>query len=232
MLSVLNSWYSPWREYIAEFIGTFLFVFITLAVVLSNILYTDIGTVGVAVSIGFSYAALVYATAHLSGGFLNPAIVVALWLAQKVSFFKAIFFIFFQISAGFAAALLVNFVFGAGSVQLHLGAPEIGSAVSVSSALILEAIFTGALVFTVFSTMVDRSGSVSFGPLVLGLLLTAVTLAALPISGSGFNPARVIGPYVISADVSNLAVWIIGPLVGSLFSLKYEILFLRKKFKK
>ncbi len=82
-----------WRAYIAEFLGTFIFVVISSWVVLADIYFGDIGKVGVALTIGFAYGALIFVTSHLSGGFLNPAVTVALWLAQKLSGRKTIFFI-------------------------------------------------------------------------------------------------------------------------------------------
>ena len=217
-----------WRAYLAEFLGTFILVLVSSWVVLARFLYPDINNLEIALAIGFSYAALIFATIHLSGGFLNPALTLALWLSQKLSGTKTVFFIIFQILASFAAGGVLLLIFGANALQFGLGGPALGVNVSLQTAVLTEALMTAGLVFVTFATMVDRGGPVSFGPLVLGLILVGETIVALPISGAAFNPARAIGPAVLAKSVDSLAVWIIGPLLGSLFGIVYAFLFLKK----
>ena len=217
-----------WRAYLAEFLGTFILVLVSSWVVLARFLYPDINNLEIALAIGFSYAALIFATIHLSGGFLNPALTLALWLSQKLSGTKTVFFIIFQVLASFAAGGVLLLIFGANALQFGLGGPVLGINVSLQVAVLTEALMTAGLVFVTFATMVDRGGPVSFGPLVLGLILVGETIAALPISGAAFNPARAIGPAVLAKSVDSLAVWIIGPLLGSLVGVVYSLLFLKK----
>lgn len=218
-----------WRSYIAEFFGTFFFVLISSMAVVVDSLYGGLGIVGVSLAIGFSYSAIVFGTVNLSGGYLNPSITVALWLARKLSSIKTVIFLVMQILASFLAALFVLTVFGMNALELGLGSPILGIDVSLSQAVFVEAIFTAGLVFAVFTTMVDRQGPVSFGPLVLGFYVVAVTLILLPISGAGINPARALGGLILSGQTNSLAVWFIGPLSGSLLAIFYEVIFLRKK---
>jgi len=220
-----------WRDYIAEFFGTFFFIFVSSMAVIVDSLYGGLGIVGVSLAIGFTYAAIVFGTVHLSGGYLNPAITIALWLARKLSPIKTIIFLFLQIVAGIVAAMFALTIFGANALEIGLGSPSLGIDVSLSQAVFVEAIFTAGLIFAVFTTMVDRRGPVSFGPLVLGLYVVAATLILLPVSGAGINPARALGGLMLSGQTNSLAVWIIGPLSGSLLAIFYESLFLRKKNK-
>ncbi|OGE09147.1 hypothetical protein A3A60_01190 [Candidatus Curtissbacteria bacterium RIFCSPLOWO2_01_FULL_42_26] len=219
---------SDWRAYLAEFLATLAFVFITCLAVLSNQFYGQIGDVGVALAIGFSYAALVFASAHIAGGYLNPAVTLALWLAGRMSHIKAVFLIIAQIAASFAAAALIYWIFGSNAQRFFLGMPSVGIGIEMAGAIAIEAILTAALVFVVFATAVDRRGPVSFSALALGLYVTCATIAALAISGAVLNPARAIGPAVLSQSYESLAVWLIGPVTGSLFGPLYEVVFLRK----
>lgn len=221
-----------WRSYIAEFLGTFAFVFIASGVVVGDLYFGNIGKIGIATTIGFAYAALVFSTVHLSGGYLNPSITLALWLTQKLSGTKTIFFILVQILASLSAAAVLLLIFGQEAKQVNLGAPILGVGTIIQAAVLVETILTAILIFAVFATMIDRAGPVSFGPLVLGLVLTAETLFAFPLTGAAFNQVRVLGPAIISATFENLAVWIIAPLAGSLFGLVYDFLFLKKPSKK
>lgn len=225
---IFKSWFVDWRGYVAEFLGTFVFVFLANGAVIVNFLYGDIKTLGLAITIGFSYAVLLFMTVYRSQGYLNPAVTVALWLVKRISHVNALFYLLAQILASFAAAGLLILIFSESAKQIALGGPNIGVNVEMSTAVLVEAILTAGLIFATFATMVDRRGPVSFGPLVIGLFTVAAATVALPISGAGFNPARAIGPGVFSNSINNLAVWIIGPLVGSLFALVYEFVFLKK----
>ena len=223
----ISDWFLPWRSYLAEFLGTFIFVLLSCWVLITKFLYAGINNLEVAIVIGFSYAACVFATANLSGGFLNPALTLALWLSQKLSGVKAVFFIVAQILASFAASLLLLLIFGTDAAKLGFGGPTLGTGVSLQTAVLVEAVMTASIVFVTFATMVDKIDPASFGPLVLGLIVVGETIAALPVSGAAFNPARAIGPAVLSRSFDTLAVWIIGPLSGSLVAVIYELVFLR-----
>lgn len=212
----------------AEFLGTFVFVFVASGAVLSNIFYGDVGSLGVALATGLSLAAMIWATAAISGGHLNPAVTLAVWLTGKISVINAVFYIASQVLASFAAGGVLLYIFGDRAIRFNLGAPILGADVAVGTALLLEAILTAVLVFAVFATVVDRRGSVSFGPLVIGLVVVCGGIFAGPITGAALNPARAIGPAVITGSFTNLPIWILGPFAGSLFGLVYEFLFLRK----
>lgn len=222
----------PWRAYLAEFLGTFVFVLISSGAVLSNIFFGDVGVLAQATATGLALAAMIWATAAISGGHINPAVTLAMWFAGKISATGAIFYIGAQIMASFAAAGLLLFVYGSRAIQFSLGAPVLGADISVQAAVVIEMVLTAALVFAVFATVVDRRGPVSFGPLVIGLVVMVSGIFAGPLTGAVLNPARVLGPAVLSNSFTNLPIWILGPLAGSLFGIVYEFVFLRKASKK
>jgi len=215
---------------LAEFLGTFVFVFSASCAVLSDKMFTNLGLVGIALATGLSLSAAIFATVHISGGHLNPAVTMAMWFAQKINTVNALLYIFSQLFASFVAAFLVFLIFGNKSLDFFLGGPTLGSGAGIQSAMILEAIFTAILVFAVFATAVDKRGPTSFGPWVVGLVVVVATLAAGDISGAALNPARALGPLVISKVFDfRLLVYIIGPLAGSVFGLVYDLVFLKNK---
>jgi aquaporin Z len=222
----------PWRAYVAEALGTFFFVLIASGAVLTNIFFVDLGVLAQALAGGLALGTMIFLTAAISGGHLNPAVTLSLWLARKISAVNALFYICAQILASFAAGWVLLYIFGTKAMQFGLGAPILGTGVSPQAALILEAILTSALVFAVFATVVDKRGPGSFGPLVIGLVAAISGIFAGPITGAALNPARILGPAIISQSYTNLPIWILGPLTGSLFGLVYEFLFLRKTSKK
>ena len=228
-ISTFKDWIGDWRAYLAEFLGTFLFVLISSFAVLTEALYGDISIAEIAIVIGFSYAALIFAFGHLAGGYLNPATTISLWLVQRLSASKTVFFLTAQLIASFMAAWVLLLFFGADGIKYSLGSPSLGLNISLTQAVLLEAVFTAGLVLVLFSTMVDRRGPVSFGPLALGLYLVAASIILISVTGAALNPARVIGPAIVSKSTNTLAVWIIGPLAGSLIGIVYELVFLKKK---
>ena len=229
MIKLIKDLASPWRAYVAEFLGTFVFVVVSSGTVLTNVFYGDVGIFGIALATGLSLAVMIYATLPISGGHLNPAVTLALWLAQKIGGGVAFFYILAQVLASLAAAKFLLIIYGQRAVEFSLGAPKIG--VSIQTALVIEVILTAVLVFAVFATLVDRRGQAAFGPLVVGLVVVVATLMAGPLSGAVLNPARVFGPLIVSNSYDSLAVWVVGPAAAGLFGIVYEFLFLRK-FKK
>lgn len=230
-LKFLKDWFSDWRAYLAEFLGTFVVVLIICGTVLVNNINQDVGILGIALVSGFIYGAMMFATVHLSGGHLNPAITLALWLSQKIKGATAFFYVVCQLLASFAAAGFLLLIFGQNAKEFLLGGPVVGVGVSLQNALIIEAVLTAILVFAYFATLVDRRGPVSFGPLVVGFVYLVSGIFATSLSGAVLNPARALGPAVISRSFDTLVIWIVGPAAGGLFGIVYDFLFLKKTSK-
>lgn len=217
-----------WRAYVAEFLGTFVFVFVAAGAVLTNVLFGELGSLGVPIATGLSLGVMIFATVAISGGNLNPAVTFSLWLAQKISTVTAVFYVLMQLLASVAAAYSLQFIFGSRATEFFLGGPALSVDTTVPIALSLEAILTAVLVFVVFATAVDKRGPVSFAPLAIGLTVLVAGIFAGPITGAALNPARAIGPLVVSGHYDSLMVFVIGPLMGSLMGLFYEFVFLRQ----
>ena len=220
-----------WRGYTAEFLGTFVVVFISCGAVLVNTLYGDIGNIGVALATGLAYTAAMYATFFISGGHLNPAITLSLWLARKISSVTFIFYLMSQIAAGFAAACLLLYIFGDRGVKFYLGGPMIGVEVSQQIAVVVEAVLVAILVFVFFATALDKRGQIGFAPMAVGLLVVGATIFASQLTGAALNPAGVIGPLVISRSSSDLVVFVLGASLSSIFGIIYDFLFLKSRKK-
>jgi glycerol uptake facilitator-like aquaporin len=248
------------RALIAEFAGTFAWVFISAAAILGNAVAPQINSIpiepiGIALVTGMSYAGLLAVTAPLSGGFLNPAITLALWVFHRVDTGRAVALAAVQFGGAALGGLAVRGLLSLrldaviaarmGTPHLNLeafGTDRIGPAVLVQG-MGIEAVLTFALVFAIlalyFDPRTDRllSGFARrWANVAVGLLLSAEVLAAGSLTGAATNPARWFGTVIWESTIPELearrpfidhAVYWVGPTIGALVAgILYQYLIL------
>lgn len=188
------------RNAVAEALATFLFVFAIIAAVNKAGDFAPF-------AIGFALMVLVYATGHLSGAHLNPAVSLGAWLRGALSAADLIVYWIAQFVGGAIAALVSFAVFPAA---------EAATEIEVGPAFLVEAIFTFILVYVVLNvaTSKDNDGN-SFYGLAIGSVVVVGAFAVGPVSGGGFNPAVALGLSISGQFAwSNLWLYIVAPLVG------------------
>ncbi|KAJ8774354.1 hypothetical protein K2173_011603 [Erythroxylum novogranatense] len=224
----LYSW-SFYRAGIAEFIATFLFLYITVLTVMgvskSQTKCSTVGIQGIAWAFGGMIFALVYCTAGISGGHINPAVTFGLFLARKLSLTRALYYMLMQ---------CLGAICGAG-VLLGGGANAVNSGYTKGDGLGAEIVGTFVLVYTVFSaTDAKRSARDShvpiLAPLPIGFAVFLVHLATIPITGTGINPARSLGAAIIfnkrSGWDDHWIFWV-GPFIGAALAALYHQVVIR-----
>jgi len=214
-----------WRSTLAEFVATLLFVFLGAgSVVVSGGLPNgdlDAARLGIiALAHGLAIALLVYATANISGGHINPAVTFAAWLTKKISTARGLMFIAAQLSGAVVGALFLLATIP-DAADTNLGSHALGPDVSVSMGLLMEIIVTFALVFVIFATAVDPGGMGNLAPL--------DHLVAVPITGASMNPARSFGPALVAGEWSDHWIYWVAPLLGGAGAgLVYQFLFINR----
>ncbi|GAB2216838.1 hypothetical protein Droror1_Dr00024618 [Drosera rotundifolia] len=154
---------------IAEFTATFLFLYITILTVIGYSKTPNkcatVGTQGIAWAFGGMIFALVYCTAGISGGHINPAVTFRLLLARKLSLTRALFYIIAQVLGAIVGAGVVK-GFQPGTYEFLGGGPNVVShGYTKRDGLGAEIIGTFVLVYTVFSaTDAKRSARDSHVP--------------------------------------------------------------------
>ncbi|KAG6781081.1 hypothetical protein POTOM_013964 [Populus tomentosa] len=227
----LKSW-SFYRAGIAEFIATFLFLYITVLTVMGvtkpgTSKCSTVGIQGIAWAFGGMIFALVYCTAGISGGHINPAVTFGLFLARKLSLTRAVFYIIMQCLGAICGAGVVKGFQGSHNYELQGGgANVVNHGYTKGDGLGAEIVGTFVLVYTVFSATDAKRNArdshvpVSFAkkeknddgeyemsatlacalilaPLPIGFAVFLVHLATIPITGTGINPARSLGAAII-----------------------------------
>lgn len=189
------------RKALAEALGTFLFVLSIIGAVNSGSPLTPL-------AIGFALVVLVYATGHISGGHLNPAVSVGVFLRGGLSAADLVAYIIAQFVGG-ALAALVSFALWP--------AAESPQKIDLGPAFLVEAIFTLVLVWVVLNTATskDTEGN-SFYGLAIGGSVFVGALTVGSISGGGFNPAVALGLSISGQfDWTYLWLYIVAPVVGA-----------------
>jgi aquaporin Z len=170
------------RSYVAEFIGTF---FLVLTVCVAGVL----GYAGpyAPIAIGAVLMVMVYATGYISGGHLNPAVTLAVWIRGKLPTREVLPYIIAQILAGILAALVAKVFAGAGSRITPAVFP-------FYPAVLAEFLYTFALCYVILNVATaEANAGNSFYGLAIGFTVTVGAFTVGRISGGVFNPAVAAG---------------------------------------
>ncbi|CAJ2654419.1 aquaporin pip2-7-like protein [Trifolium pratense] len=240
----LTKW-SFYRALIAEFVATLLFLYVTILTIIGYSHQSDpnaggtdcdgVGILGIAWAFGGMIFILVYCTAGISGGHINPAVTFGLLVGRKISLIRAIFYIAAQSAGAICGTGLAKGFQKAYFDRYGGGANFIHDGYNKGTALGAEIIGTFVLVYTVFSaTDPKRNARDShvpvLAPLPIGFAVFMVHLATIPITGTGINPARSFGSAVIyNEDKIWDDQWIfwVGPIIGATIAAIYHQYILR-----
>jgi aquaporin Z len=167
---------------------------------------------------GLMVMAVIYFMGTVSGAHLNPAVTVSFALRGDFPWRRV---------PGYVGAQLAGSVLAAGFLRLtfsnigHLGITEPGTGISTWTAILIEVVLTVGLVSVILGT---ASGARNIGPnaaLAVGGYIILAGLWAGPISGASMNPVRSLGPALISGDLTDWWIYLIGPLGGGVIAVGF-----------
>lgn len=212
--------------FVAEIVGTFLLVFFICGFIsVSSAGGFDLA--GLALTHAFVLAVAIYALGGTSGAHFNPAVTFALWSIRKISTPNAVVYVICQCIGGILAGLVVLLLFHKVGDAVNYGATAInGDVINNGSAwlgLIAEALGTFMLMWAIMGLAVNPRGEAALAGLGIGAALGVAVIVFGPATGAGLNPARWLGPAVVSGRFDDAWIYIVGPLVGALAAaLKYR----------
>lgn len=188
------------KRYLIELIGTF---FLTLAVSFT----------GNPIAVGLMLMSMYCIGESISGGYFNPALVVAGFMRNLIALEEGLLYIGVQVFGAFLAARLVP------AITNTIYMPDIGADTALGMSILLEALLMAlfALVMLTLVSHKDFKGHTALNGAVLGL-----SFAALLFFPGLFNPAVAAGAMICqvivsggSAIASDLAlVYVVAPLIG------------------
>jgi aquaporin Z len=199
----------------AEFLGTALFVFIGAGSVVANAMTAGgVTPLGIALAHGVGMAILISALMGISGGHLNPAVSLGVYVAGRIDGRTLGRYVLAQLVGGIAGAALLKLLFSAAAIKaVSAGAPQLSISIGFGQGVAIEAAFTFFLVSAVFGTAVS-SEAPKIGGFGIGLAIFVSALVVGGLTGAALNPARAFGPALIAWSWHSQAVYWIGPLAG------------------
>jgi MIP family channel proteins len=182
------------RRAAAEGLAAFALVFAGCgAIVADGRSHGGIGVVGIALTFGLVIMVMVYATGHLSGAHINPAVTIAFTLTRRFPARDALAYIAAQLVGAVTGALLLLAVWSVRPAELGATLPSVGT----GSALVYEIVLTAFLMFVIMAVATDTRAVGAAAAVAIGGTAGLDALFGGPVTGASMNPARsfyVVGP--------------------------------------
>ncbi len=214
---------------VAEALGTFLLVFgaVGTALVAGEV----VGALGIALAFGLTIIAGVYAWGPVSGGHFNPAVTLGLAAAGRFQWKDVPGYVIAQVIGGALGTTLIVLI-GLFGPEGWLAAAQDGGFASngfgdhspagfgMGAAIIAEILFTAIFVMIILGVTHPQRGTAGFAGLAIGLTLTLIHLASIPIDNTSVNPARSIAAAIYGGPDALIQLWvfILFPIVGGVLA--------------
>lgn len=208
------------RRLLAELIGTFALTFIAagsdVAAVLTHGVVSEAAR---AVAPALLIMAMTYTFGGQSGAHFNPGVTLAFALRRDFPWLRVPMYWLVQFAGAILAALLLRILFG---LTGHVGAnqPHFGTV----TPLVTEIVLTFFLITVILGTATDSRIVGPNAAIAVGGTIALDGLFGIPISGASMNTARSLGPALLSGDLSNLWIYVVGPLAGALLAVAFAYL--------
>jgi aquaporin NIP len=194
------------KAHVAEFVGTFALVFVGCGAIAAGTL----SDTGIAVAFGLVIAVMIYVLAHISGAHFNPAVSVGLAIGRHFPWARVPTYAIAQVAGAVAGAMALRAILGTG-VTLGVTRP----AGTDLQSLAMEAVLTFFLMLVIASVAMHGRTVREAAAVVIGSAVALGALVGGSVSGASMNPARSLGPAVVSGDLSHIWVYLAGPLLGA-----------------
>ena len=210
------------KNYISEFIGTFALVFFGCgAVTIDQLSGGALGLIGISTVFGLVVMTMIYTYGHASGAHINPAVTIALAFSNRFDKKDVLPYIGAQCAGAIAASVVSSSILKPFFLEQNIlekmaygvTQPWNGSSLTV---IIVEAILTFFLMAVILGSAVDKKAAGNFAGLAIGATVAFLIMFGGPITGASLNPARSLGPAIVSGELSHIIAYFIGPIAGAI----------------
>jgi aquaporin Z len=200
------------KKLLAEMFGAYILLTIGGFAIVSTALGID-GSVVIPLGFGLGLMIGLYMFGEVSGGHYNPAVSLGALLDRRIDVITFGSYIVAQLIGFILAGYTIAWAFGKQAAVATMTVPNQAAGVTDLETILLEVLGTALLVGVILRvTKSDAVGSTAF--LGIGLTLAALAIAFGGFTGGSFNPGRSIGSAVAGGDLSDVWLYLVGPLLG------------------
>ena len=199
------------RRCLAEFVATFGLVFVSAGVVMADAFSGGaVGHLAISLAPGLMVAAMIYATGHICGAHMNPAITLAFALSDRFPWRDVPVYWVVQFAAGIAAGLALRGIMGeVGEMGATLPSVDVFRGAAVEFGL------TFFLALVVMAVATDSRAEGPGAAFAIGGIVALEIMVAGPVSGASMNPARSLGPALAALNWEAHWIFWAGPFAGA-----------------
>ncbi|KAL8594289.1 hypothetical protein ACOMHN_000991 [Nucella lapillus] len=183
--------------------------------------------ISIAVAFGLTVGMVIWSLGSVSGAHINPCVTLTMFVTRKISLTRCLAYVIVQcIGATVGAAILWGLT--PGHRRGTLGVTLVAEEITVWQGLLVEIIATFVLVLAIFATCDHRRQDHGGGSaaLSIGFVVTMDIPWAIQYTGASMNPARSLGPCIVTGLWQDHWVFWVGPVVGALAAgILYEWVF-------
>ena len=202
------------KRIFSEFLGTLILVFAgTGAIVVNQISGGVIGHAGISLVFGLVVMAMIYTFGDVSGAHLNPAVTIGFAAAGRFPAKDMGGYIAAQLGGAITASGLLKFLFPA-SATLGATLP----AGSAAQSFVLEIILTAILMLVILSVSTGAKEKGVTAGIAIGAVVALEAMFAGPVCGASMNPARSLGPALVSGNLQYLWLYPVATIIGAIIA--------------
>ena len=153
---------------------------------------------------------MVYALGHVSGAHFNPAVTAGFAVGRHFPLARVAPYWVAQVFGAVTAAAFLRASLG--DVPLGVTHP----AGSDGQTLAWEVVLTFVLMFVIVAMATDTRAVGQGAAIAIGGTVALGALVGGPISGASMNPARSIGPALVSGELGDLWLYLVAPTAGAI----------------
>ena len=201
------------RRCVAEGFATFALVFAGCgAIVVDSERGGALGQVGIAGAFGLAIMVMIYATGHVSGAHINPAVTIGFVATRHFKARDALAYIPAQLLGAVSGALALRAAWEGTPAQLGATVPSVGT----GSAFVYELAMTALLMFVIIAVATDTRAVGAAAAIAIGGTVALDALFGGAVTGASMNPARSFGPALVASEWTEFWIYVLAPLAGAL----------------
>ncbi|KAI3827771.1 hypothetical protein L1987_01854 [Smallanthus sonchifolius] len=199
------------RIVVAEMLGSFIVMFSIGGIIASTELMRGVGLLEYAVTAGLAVIVVVFSIGHISGAHVNPAVTIAFATVGPFPWKRVPLYIVAQVAGCTIATYAGTMVYGMKS-EVLMTRPLVGYSAAFWAEFMASffVLFLTASLVHAPPSVTQFSGFIVAVGIALGVLITG------PISGGSMNPARSLGPAIVSFNYQGLWIYLTAPTLGAI----------------